>query len=128
MCSSKLTRALREKHTMDAQGLVQKCQSSSAFCMDYYIFKFILVRKLKCTEINCTCLYFSMVTRTFKLTYVAHIVFLLDRAPLENAKLEHELGIPRYDISILATAPYLFFPLRTMYISISQTVGIDKNS
>lgn len=58
--------------------------------------KFIFGRKLKCIKINFTCLYFSMVTRTFKLTYMAQIVFLLDRASLENAKLEHGLGNPRY--------------------------------
>lgn len=36
-----------------------------------------------------------MVTRTFKITSVAHIVFLLDSAPFRKHS-EHRLGNPRY--------------------------------
>lgn len=71
-----------------------------------------------------------MVTKTFKLTYMAQIVFLLDHATrpflLENAKLEHGLGNPRY--VHLGNCAIFMFSLRTMYISTSQTLGMDENN
>lgn len=52
---------------------------------------------------------------------MAHITFLLDKAPLENAKPEHRfmLSLGRYAISAtdlftLATAPHWFFTLKNV--------------
>lgn len=42
-------------------------------------------------KINFHLILLNMATRTFKIIYMAHIIFPLDSAPLENAKLQHRL-------------------------------------
>jgi len=92
-----LTRAPSEKYTLVVQGLVQKCKSISAFYMDY-TFKCILDRKLNKNVLKLILPVYTLVwlqghlKSPLWLTLYFYWIVLL----LENTKLEHRLGNPRY--------------------------------
>lgn len=62
-------------------------------------------------KINFHLILLNMATRIFKIIYVAHVIFLLDSAPLENAELQHRLRSLKYTV-LLGHLCHTFSPER----------------